>query len=103
MLIPITHPDIGSALRYYRERAGLTREQAATHVGRTTQTIREWETGNRTPRLVFLVELAKLYQVECVELLAAAVPGLRRFPTGDRQEFEAHPLVAATPGRGHTR
>lgn len=69
-----THPDIGSALRYYRECAGLSREQAAVHVGRTAQCIRDWETGNRAPRLVFLGKLAKLYKVECAVLLAAVDP-----------------------------
>lgn len=70
-----THPDIGSALRYYRERAGLTRDQSAAHVGRSSQTIRAWEIGDRTPPLIFVARLAKLYKVDCTELLGAAVPG----------------------------
>lgn len=67
--------DIGSALRYYRERAGLTRDQSAAHVGRSSQTIRAWEIGDRTPPLMFVARLARLYKVDCAELLGAAVPG----------------------------
>jgi transcriptional regulator with XRE-family HTH domain len=67
--------DIGSALRYYRERAGLTRDQSAAHVGRSSQTIRAWEISDRTPPLMFVARLAHLYKVDCAELLGTAVPG----------------------------
>jgi transcriptional regulator with XRE-family HTH domain len=67
------HHDIGSALCYYRECAGLTRDQAAAHVGRSSQTIRQWEIGNRVPRRIFIALLAKLYKVDCAKLLTAAV------------------------------
>jgi transcriptional regulator with XRE-family HTH domain len=67
--------DICSALRYYRERAGLTRDQSGAHIGRSNQTIRAWEIGDRTPPLMFVARLARLYKVDCAELLGAAVPG----------------------------
>lgn len=69
------HTDLGSALLHYRERAGLTRDQAAAHLGRSSQTIRMWEIGNRLPRPIFIARLAKLYKVDCAKLLTAVHPG----------------------------
>ncbi len=68
------HPDLGSALLYHRERAGLTRDQCAAHIGRSSQTIRQWEIGNRVPRPIFIARLAKLYKIDSAKLFIAAHP-----------------------------
>lgn len=62
--------DLRSRLRHYRERAGLSREEAAALSGRGFRTLCVWETGARTPRLDQLRDLARVYGVRVVDLLA---------------------------------
>jgi transcriptional regulator with XRE-family HTH domain len=58
--IPSIPRTLGGRLHYYRENAGLSREQAAIHIGRAAVTVRDWELGRRPPRYVFLVQLSQL-------------------------------------------
>jgi transcriptional regulator with XRE-family HTH domain len=65
-------PDtLGSRLRRSRENAGIARERAALHVGRTAGAIRDWELNHRTPRYLTIVQLANLYGVPVTELIGA--------------------------------
>ncbi|MGH3963629.1 MAG: helix-turn-helix domain-containing protein [Pseudonocardiaceae bacterium] len=69
-----TTPDLGARIRRYRENAGLSREQAAVHSGRSMAAVRDWELNQRKPSRLQLVRLAKLYGVTLTEL------------TGDNEE-----------------
>lgn len=50
----------GEALKRWRERADLTREQVAAVAGVSRQTIENWEAGNKTPRAEQIVKMAEL-------------------------------------------
>jgi transcriptional regulator with XRE-family HTH domain len=69
--IPSIPRTVGGRLHYFRETAGLKREQAAIHVGRSAVTVRDWELDQRVPRYVLLVQLARLYGVSVTELIGA--------------------------------
>jgi transcriptional regulator with XRE-family HTH domain len=67
--VPSIPRTVGGRLLYYRENAGLKREQAAIHVGRSAVTVRDWELDERIPRYVLLVQLANLYGVPVTALI----------------------------------
>ena len=64
--------DMGGRLRYLRERAGLSPEHVALEIGLSARVIGDWERNYRTPRLVYLRQLASLYQVSIATLVNAA-------------------------------
>jgi len=64
---------LGSRMRSSRENAGIPRERAALHVGRTAGAVRDWELDHRTPRYVTIVQLANLYGVPVTELTGTEV------------------------------
>jgi transcriptional regulator with XRE-family HTH domain len=67
--------DIGGRLRYLRERAGLSPEYVALEIGLSARVIGDWERNYRTPRLVYLRQLAPLYCVPIATLVEAqAIP-----------------------------
>ncbi|MGH3936441.1 MAG: helix-turn-helix domain-containing protein [Pseudonocardiaceae bacterium] len=70
--------DLGSVLRYHREKAELRREHVAVYLGRSVQAVTDWERNRRAPRLVLIVELARLYGVDVAELATAEVPRRER-------------------------
>jgi transcriptional regulator with XRE-family HTH domain len=61
--------DLGGRLRHYRENAGFTREHVSVQIGRGAGAIRDWELNQRPPRMVLLVQLARLYGVPLTELV----------------------------------
>lgn len=63
--------DLSGRLRYLRERAGLLPEQVSLEIGISARVISDWERGYRTPRLVYLRQLAPLYGVSISALTDA--------------------------------
>lgn len=63
--------DLGGRLRYLREHAGLLPEQVSLEIGISARVISDWERGYRTPRLVYLRQLASLYHVSIAALVDA--------------------------------
>ena len=63
-----TTNDLGARIRYYRENAGISREQAAVHSGRSLSAVRDWELNQRMPSRLQLVRLAKLFGVTLTDL-----------------------------------
>ena len=66
-------PDLGGRLRYLRQCAGLPPEQVGLEIGLSSRVIGDWERNYRPPRLVYLRQLATLYDVPITELLDAEV------------------------------
>jgi transcriptional regulator with XRE-family HTH domain len=64
--------DMGGRLRYLRECAGLSPERVALEIGLSARVIGDWERNYRTPRLVYLRQLAPLYRVPIATLVDAA-------------------------------
>ena len=58
--------DLGGRLRHFRKNAGLSLEQVAIDIGLSARVIGDWERGYRSPRLVYLRQLATLYDVSVV-------------------------------------
>lgn len=59
----------GNFLQALRKEAGFTQEQLAEKIGVARRTVSRWETGNNTPDLDILMELADLYEVDLREIL----------------------------------
>lgn len=78
IVVPST---LSGRLRHYRERAGLTKEQAAVRSGRGFRTLEVWERGVRTPSVENLRQLAALYGVPVVDLLGEDDHGRSRAAT----------------------
>lgn len=55
---------IGKRLRQARIDANLTAQQVADAIGRTKQSVYNWEQGRRTPKQEDIISLAKIYQVD---------------------------------------
>ncbi len=59
-----------TALRTYRNKAGLTQGQLAEQVGVTQSCITMWESGDRKPDIINLKKLAHILGCTADELLA---------------------------------
>ena len=46
----MTNPEIAKRLRYWREKAGLSREELAAEVNVDASAVRHWERGATSPR-----------------------------------------------------
>lgn len=57
----MTREEIGQVLREWRERCGMSRQQVADRIGKTTQTIGHWETGHAQPDADTLFMLCDMY------------------------------------------
>ena len=60
---------IGNRIKYERERMGLNQLELGKMVGVSKQCVSGWETGRRTPDVITLNELAKLFEIEMVSFL----------------------------------
>lgn len=60
---------VGARLRVARERAGMSQEELARHLGVEIDSLRAWESGARTPRANRVVTLAGLLGVSITWLL----------------------------------
>ncbi|MEM8643018.1 MAG: helix-turn-helix transcriptional regulator [Cyanobacteria bacterium P01_G01_bin.54] len=58
-------------VRSLRESSGLSQEQLAARLGKTRNTIADWENGKKIPRLDHAVDLAKALDVEIGLLVRA--------------------------------
>jgi transcriptional regulator with XRE-family HTH domain len=61
--VAIIPADLGGRLRHFRKRGALSLEQVAIEIGLSARVIGDWERGYRSPRLVYLRQLATLYDV----------------------------------------
>lgn len=65
-----TAPDaLGPRMSYYRENAGISREETAIHSSQSSRAVSDWEVGQREPSRLQLARLAKLYGVTITELI----------------------------------
>jgi transcriptional regulator with XRE-family HTH domain len=71
MTFPCSTSILGSHLRRWRERAGLTQSQVASQIGVIQTTISFWEIGRHGVPTAQLATLAKMYGVSEAELGAA--------------------------------
>lgn len=71
--MPTASPPFATNLKAARERAGLSREQAAVAVGRTWSSLAAYERGVVTPPLNVLDRLANVYGVRISQLVDPAV------------------------------
>lgn len=65
--------ELGSRIRAYRKQMGLTQEQLAEALGVTVGAVSKWESGQNTPELAMLVDLAELFEVSVDVLLGYTV------------------------------
>ncbi len=63
-----TMSDIPAKLRAARDKGGFTNRDLAAKIGKDESTVSLWMSGNRTPRVKNLEQLAKLMGVEMSEL-----------------------------------
>ena len=61
--------EFGGVIRQRRKEAGLTQEQLAKRIGCATITIRQYESGKRTPSLNVLQDIANALDLEIVDWL----------------------------------
>lgn len=59
-----------TAIRLYRERAGMTQETLAAAIGVTQAAISMWEAGNRNPDIITAKKIAQALACSVDELLA---------------------------------
>jgi len=59
----------GPKARQFRDKAGMTQEQAAVRVGLAASSIRRIETGTEGVQLTTLGKLARVYKVKPADLL----------------------------------
>lgn len=55
---------IGKQIYYLRSKFGYTQEDLATKIGVSKQTVSNWETGLKTPRMGAIQKLANLFNVK---------------------------------------
>jgi len=60
---------IGNKIKYERERMGLNQTELGKVMGVSKQCVSGWETGRRTPDVITLAELAKLFNMNIVTFL----------------------------------
>lgn len=59
---------IAKNIKKLRSLAGISRDDVARMTGATVSSVNKWEAGITTPRLAWLVSLAKLYDVDVADL-----------------------------------
>ena len=60
---------LGERLRNLRESRGLSQVQLANRLGKSKQSVSNWENNNILPSIEILVRLAEIFQVSCDYLL----------------------------------
>jgi len=60
-------------LKFYRNQAGLSREELADQIGISASTISKWEKGSRVPVLNNVIDIAKILGIKPSDLLPNAV------------------------------
>lgn len=59
-----------TAIKMYRESAGMTQEKLAAEVGVGQSAIAMWESGMRTPDVFMIMKLAKIFGCTADDLLS---------------------------------
>lgn len=59
---------IGTRIKYERERMGLNQIELGKMIGVSKQCVSGWETGRRTPDVIIMNKLAKLFGVSIISL-----------------------------------
>lgn len=59
---------IGARIKYERERLGLNQVELGKMIDVSKQCVSGWETGRRTPDIIILSKLAKLFGISIVSL-----------------------------------
>ena len=59
---------IGSRIQLYREKRGMSRNELAEHMSVSLQSVYRWESGERTPDVIALMEIAHLLGVNMNQL-----------------------------------
>lgn len=78
-------PALGRHLERLREDSGFAREEAASMIGVSTDTLRSFEDATWRPSMTRVVRLAKLYGTDPLEMLADVTTSIRpRTPKADQ-------------------
>jgi transcriptional regulator with XRE-family HTH domain len=83
----------GPRLRAARQAAGLRLEKVAVEIGRSYNTVRQYESGVQRPPSNVLVALAELYGVSVEDLCSAGPKRPMRKPTRDESHAAARVLA----------
>lgn len=60
---------LGEALKYQREKAGLTKHELSKKINISHQNIGRWENGTILPNIAFCIKLADFYGISLDELV----------------------------------
>ena len=66
---------IAKLLRFYREKAGLTTQEAGELCGKSKQTISAWEAGRGQPDADMLLKICSIYKIESISVFFEDNPG----------------------------
>ncbi|MEU0878247.1 helix-turn-helix domain-containing protein [Lentzea sp. NPDC005914] len=78
-------PALGRHLVRLRESSGIAREEAASMIGVSTDTLRSFEDATWRPSMTRVVRLARLYGTDPLEMLAEVTKSIRpQTPNDDR-------------------
>lgn len=78
--------ELGSQIRMYRTKAGLSQEQLAEKIFVTRQTISNWENDRSYPDIRSLVLLGEVFQISLDQLIKGDLENMKR--EIDRQEYD---------------
>lgn len=68
----ITKVSLGEAIREYRDKAGLTQDEAAARARTSVHTWRSWEQGRAEPGSIRFSKIAEVLDVDAGQLLIRA-------------------------------
>ena len=88
--------EFGGVIRQRRKEAGLTQEQLAKRIGCATITIRQYESGKRTPSLNVLQDIANALDLEIFDLLPDDT--IQNAPFKGLSEEEKNTVLAVSGG-----
>ena len=88
--------EFGGVIRQRRREGGLTQEQLAKRIGCATITIRQYESGKRTPSLNVLQDIANALDLEIFDLLPDDT--IQNAPFKGLSEEEKNTVLAVSGG-----
>lgn len=99
--------EFAGKLMVLRRQRGLSQEELGDLIGVSRQAVSKWETGQSTPELSKLIELARVFELSTDELLglsperlAIECPRQHSYEYRSAREFRGLPLVHINVGRG---
>lgn len=90
---------VGTNIRYWRRRRGMTQGQLAAAVGRQGTTVSRWETGERLPALPTLLEILVALGCDPAALLTIA-EGEVGSREGNQERGRSAPVLGCRASRG---